>query len=193
MARVEEVVVQEPSRGRNANPSKSRKDKSRDAASILESRLASIELAIANLRERLDVLKQCIERDVGDLRERIEDLRGSMLSVNTSRQEAQEGNEIFQARLENTVMGKLTEFETRLKDMRKNWALCKRAISSGAFQGAPKKEIPKPKEFDGKRDAKEVDNFIWHMERYFEAVRITDDKEQIQTATLYLADTATLW
>ncbi|KAL5775964.1 hypothetical protein ACOSP7_013524 [Xanthoceras sorbifolium] len=111
----------------------------------------------------------------------------------TSGREAQEGNEIFQARLESTVMGKLAEFETLLEDIRDDWALCKRAVSGGAFQGAPKKEIPKPKEFDGKRDAKEVDNFIWHMERYFEAVRITDDQEQIRTATLYLADTATLW
>ncbi|KAL5749423.1 hypothetical protein ACOSP7_024026 [Xanthoceras sorbifolium] len=141
MAGVEEVVVQEPSRGRDANPSRSRKDKSRDAASILESRLARIELAIADSRERLDVLEQCI----------------------------------FQARLENTVMGKLAEFETFLEDMRGDWALCKRAVSGGAFQGAPKKEIPKPKEFDGKRDAKEVDNFIWHMERYFEAEGLQHD------------------
>ncbi|KAL5808962.1 hypothetical protein ACOSQ3_029653 [Xanthoceras sorbifolium] len=193
MAGVEEVVVQEPSRGRDANPSKSRKDKSRDAASILESRLARIELAIADSRERLDVLEQCVERDIGDLKERIEDLRGDMQFGSTSGREAQEGNEIFQTRLENTVMGKLAEFETLLEDMRDDWALCKRAVSGGAFQGAPKKEIPKPKEFDGKRDAKEVDNFIWHMERYFEAVKITDDREQIRTATLYLADTATLW
>ncbi|KAL5815082.1 hypothetical protein ACOSQ3_025877 [Xanthoceras sorbifolium] len=193
MAGVEEVVVQEPSRGRDANPSRSRKDKSRDAASILESRLARIELAIADSRERLDVLEQCVERDIGDLREKIEDLRGDMQFGSTSGREAQEGNEIFQARLENTVMGKLAEFETLLEDMRDDWALCKRAVSSGAFQGAPKKEIPKPKEFDGKRDAKEVDNFIWHIERYFEAVKITDDQEQIRTATLYLADTATLW
>ncbi|KAL5801681.1 hypothetical protein ACOSQ3_033313 [Xanthoceras sorbifolium] len=193
MAGVEEVVVQEPSCGRDTNTSRSRKDKSRDAASILESRLARIELAIADSRERLDVLEQCMERDIGDLKEKIEDLRGDMQFGTTSGREAQEGNEIFQARLESTVMGKLAEFETLLEDMRDDWALCKRAVSGGAFQGAPKKEIPKPKEFDGKRDAKEVDNFIWHMERYFEAVRITDDQEQIRTATLYLADTATLW
>ncbi|KAL5826612.1 hypothetical protein ACOSQ4_018409 [Xanthoceras sorbifolium] len=127
MAGVEEVVVQEPSRGRDANPSRSRKDKSRDAASILESRLARIELAIADSRERLDVLEQCVERDIGDLKERIEDLRGDMQFSSTSGREAQEGNEIFQARLENTVMGKLAEFETLLEDMRDDWALCKRA------------------------------------------------------------------
>ncbi|KAL5801650.1 hypothetical protein ACOSQ3_033282 [Xanthoceras sorbifolium] len=192
MAGVEEVVVQEPSRGRDTNPSRSRKDKSRDVASILESRLARIELAIADSRERLDVLEQCMERDIGDLKEKIEDLRGDMQFGTTSGREAQEGNEIFQARLENTVIGKLAEFETLLEDLREDMALCKRAVNGGAFQGAPKKEVPKPKAFDGKRDAKEVDNFIWHMDRYFKAVRITDDQEQIRTATLYLADTATL-
>ncbi|KAK3027777.1 hypothetical protein RJ639_041137 [Escallonia herrerae] len=42
---------------------------------------------------------------------------------------------------------------------------------------------PKPKEFGGKRDAKELDNFIWHMERYFEGASITDEKaNRCQTA-----------
>ncbi|KAL6317267.1 hypothetical protein AAG906_030020 [Vitis piasezkii] len=38
-------------------------------------------------------------------------------------------------------------------------------------------EVPKPHGFGGKRDAKELDNFLWHME----------------TATLYLIDMPTLW
>ncbi|KAL5835879.1 hypothetical protein ACOSQ3_015431 [Xanthoceras sorbifolium] len=134
-----------------------------------------------------------MERDISDLRKKIEDLLGDMQFGTTSGREGQERNEIFQVRLENTVMRKFAEFETLLKYLREGMALCKRAVNGGAFQGAPKKEVPKPKAFDGKRDAKEVDNFIWHMERYFEAVRITDDQEQIRTATLYLVDTATLW
>ena len=33
-------------------------------------------------------------------------------------------------------------------------------------------EVPKPQVFDGKKDAKELDNFLWQMERYFEAIII---------------------
>ena len=54
-------------------------------------------------------------------------------------------------------------------------------------------EVPKPHGFSGKRDAKELDNFLWHMERYFEAIALTDEVAKVRTATLYLTDTATLW
>ena len=33
-----------------------------------------------------------------------------------------------------------------------------------ATSKAPLVEVPKPQVFDGKRDAKELDNFLWHME-----------------------------
>ncbi|RVX16168.1 hypothetical protein CK203_014398 [Vitis vinifera] len=44
-----------------------------------------------------------------------------------------------------------------------------------------------------KRDAKELDNFLWHMERYFEAIALTDEATKVRTATFYLTDNATLW
>ncbi|KAK3038354.1 hypothetical protein RJ639_031450 [Escallonia herrerae] len=79
-------------------------------------------------------------------------------------------------------------------EKRQETAMCKRAIAGGAVvTHSPRVDAPKPKEFDGKRDAKELDNFIWHMERYFEGASITDEKAKVRTATLYLTDTATLW
>ncbi|RVX20374.1 hypothetical protein CK203_004525 [Vitis vinifera] len=62
-----------------------------------------------------------------------------------------------------------------------------------ATQEASRVEVPKPHRFSGKRDAKELDNFLWHMERYFEAITLTDEATKVRTATLYLIDTATLW
>lgn len=35
--------------------------------------------------------------------------------------------------------------------------------------------ISKPKEFDGKRDAKELDNYLSYIERYFEALNIQNN------------------
>ena len=54
-------------------------------------------------------------------------------------------------------------------------------------------EVPKPQGFSGKRDGKELDNFLWHMERYFEAIALTVEATKVRTATLYLIDTTTLW
>ena len=54
-------------------------------------------------------------------------------------------------------------------------------------------EVLKPQGFSGKRDAKELDNFLWHMEQYFEAIALTNEAAKVRIATLYLIDTATLW
>ena len=53
-------------------------------------------------------------------------------------------------------------------------------------------EVPKPQGFSDKRDVKELDNFLWHMEQYFKAITLIDETANIRTATLYLIDTTTL-
>ena len=62
-----------------------------------------------------------------------------------------------------------------------------------AIWEASRIEILKPQGFSGKRDAKELDNFLWHMEQYFEAIALTDEATKVRTATLYLTNTVTLW
>ena len=62
-----------------------------------------------------------------------------------------------------------------------------------ATQEASRVEMPKPQGFSGKRDSKELDNFLWHMERYFKAITLTNEVAKVRTATLYLTDTTTLW
>ena len=62
-----------------------------------------------------------------------------------------------------------------------------------ATQEASRVEVPKPHRFSGNWDGKELDNFLWHMERYFEAIALTDEATKVRTTTLYLTDTVTLW
>ena len=62
-----------------------------------------------------------------------------------------------------------------------------------ATHEVPRVEVPKPHTFSGKRYAKELDNFLWHMERYFEAIALMDEATKVRTVTLYLTDNATLW
>ncbi|KAF3443406.1 hypothetical protein FNV43_RR13088 [Rhamnella rubrinervis] len=75
----------------------------------------------------------------------------------------------FQAMVLETLsfmQAQMDELKHGLEKTRADWALCKRAATSGAIttQHAPRMDVPKPKEFSGKRDAKELENFIWHME-----------------------------
>lgn len=48
-------------------------------------------------------------------------------------------------------------------------------IMKALVQVTPKLKIPEPKAYDGKQDVHETENFLWHMEQYFEAMAMRDD------------------
>ena len=62
-----------------------------------------------------------------------------------------------------------------------------------ATQKASRVEVPKPQGFRGKRDAKELDNFLWYMEQSFKPITLTDETAKVKNTTLYLIDITTLW
>ncbi|RVW19374.1 hypothetical protein CK203_117734 [Vitis vinifera] len=175
---VEEISKQ--THGRETEPTawgRGKKDKSRDAVANMEARLAKVELAMADTREGLDLIEQGMEKSLKDLREQIQDLRERVL-VSQVQPVSHEEFVSFQG-----------------KEVRQELAIYKVVVSARvmATQGASRVEVPKPQGFSGKRDARELDNFLWHMERYFEAIALTDEAAEVRTATLYLTDTATLW
>ncbi|RVW20113.1 hypothetical protein CK203_115705 [Vitis vinifera] len=99
------------------------------------------------------------------------------------------------ASVESRMEALATRMEARDQEILQELAIYKAAVSAQvmATQEASRVEVPKPQGFSGKRDAKELDNFLWHMERYFEAIALTDEAAKVRTATLYLTDTTTLW
>ena len=99
------------------------------------------------------------------------------------------------ARMESRIDALTTQMESRDQKVRQELAIYKAAVSARvmATQEASRVEVLKPQGFSGKRDAKELDNFLWHMERYFKAITLTVEADKVRIATLYLTDTATLW
>ena len=85
----------------------------------------------------------------------------------------------------------------RMEDMGDDLALCKQAMAAGTSTTtiieAKKVDVPKPNTFNGARNAREFENFLWGLEQYLEATGITDHAIKIQTATMYLSNTAMLW
>ncbi|RVW89399.1 Oxysterol-binding protein-related protein 3C [Vitis vinifera] len=145
--------ISEQTRGRETEPTargRGKKDKSCDAVSNMEARLAKMELAMADTREVQPVSH-----------EEFVSFQGKVLSM-------------------------LASMESRIE------ALATR-MESRDQEEASRVEVLKPHGFSGKRDAKELDNFLWHMERYFEAIALTDEATKVRIATLYLTDTTTLW
>ncbi|RVW43565.1 hypothetical protein CK203_107076 [Vitis vinifera] len=154
-----------------------RKDKSSDTLANMETRLAKVELAMADTWEWVDLIEQGMKKGLEDLREQIQDLREGVL-----------GSQVQPVSHEDFM-----SFQG--KEVRQELAIYKVVVSAWvmATYEASRVEVPKPHGFSGKRDAKELDNFLWHMERYFEAIALTDEATKVRTATLYLTDTTTLW
>ncbi|KAK3042180.1 hypothetical protein RJ639_001300 [Escallonia herrerae] len=53
--------------------------------------------------------------------------------------------------------------------------------------------MPEPRSYDGAREARQVDNFFWHLERCFEALDIDNEEKKVHTTVTYLTDTAVSW
>ena len=49
-------------------------------------------------------------------------------------------------------------------------------VGSSSVDRGKRAKVPEPKRYEGARDAKELENFLFDMEQYFRAVR-TDSEE----------------
>ena len=82
-----------------------------------------------------------------------------------------------------------------IKEVKGDMSLCKMAITQGTIysSSSPKIDIPRTKSYNGSRNARELDNFLWSLEQYFEATDIREEDRKIKTVPLFLSDAATLW
>ncbi|KAK4381519.1 hypothetical protein Sango_2961700 [Sesamum angolense] len=71
--------------------------------------------------------------------------------------------------------------------------LLKRAVGRDDDRAPMSKvKVPDPKPFGGARSAKELENFLWDMETYFQAARIPE-AEKVSITSMYLTGDAKLW
>ena len=73
-------------------------------------------------------------------------------------------------------------------------ALLKRAMSGLPREGevATKVKVPEPKPFNGARNAKDLENFLWDMEQYFRVARVPS-QEMVTITSMNLSGNAKLW
>ncbi|XP_068639496.1 uncharacterized protein [Aristolochia californica] len=99
-----------------------------------------------------------------------------------------------------TMEGKMTSLREEvavLEDVKIRLALLEKAVATEGGHGprefAPKVKVPEPKSYNGKQDAKDLENFLWQMEQYFKADKISEEAMKVDTATMYLTDDPMLW
>ncbi|VVA20343.1 PREDICTED: retrotransposon gag domain [Prunus dulcis] len=92
-------------------------------------------------------------------------------------------------------MAELTALCNEVKYVKGDWALCREAVLNKARTPKEPKVLDtlKSKSFNGKREAKELDTFLWNIERYFKYLKMDEDESKISTTTLFLTDNALMW
>ncbi|XP_022745098.1 uncharacterized protein LOC111295720 [Durio zibethinus] len=65
--------------------------------------------------------------------------------------------------------------------------------SSSSVKRGKRAKVPKPRCYEGAKDAKELENFLFDMEQYFRAVCIESEEDKVVMASMYLAGNAKLW
>ncbi|GKV33019.1 hypothetical protein SLEP1_g41575 [Rubroshorea leprosula] len=97
-----------------------------------------------------------------------------------------------------SIAAEVSAMKAELSEVKGDLTLCKAAMAASVAGGsapsvAPKLKVPDPPKYGGKRDSKELDNFLWMVESYLDAMNISDDSAKIRMATMYLEHDATLW
>ncbi|GKV04959.1 hypothetical protein SLEP1_g17036 [Rubroshorea leprosula] len=181
-------------RGVNVRRSRAVSPASKDVMTAFEGRLAKMELAMGDVREQLDTLDSRMEEqeercgDVEDLRGKLQGaLNSFMADINKAMDEVR-----------GTIAAEASALKAELNEVKGDLALCKAAMAAGVAVGGaasvgPKLKVPEPPKYGGKRDAKELDNFLWMVERYFDAMNVGDEAAKIHMATMYFEHDATLW
>ena len=175
---------------------------SKDVINSLEGRIERLEMSGGELVERLDTIDDKLEELEAEDQALSDAFKGKITLIQV---EFREEIRLLKERLDlvmaqNESMRIQHEEEVRmlkeqLEGAKRHIDVCMKAISNGVGPSthAPRVDVPKPKGFSGNRDAKELDAFIWGMEQYFQAIKMTVDEDKVQTASLYLHDTAQLW
>ncbi|MCF8701922.1 retroviral-like aspartic protease family protein, partial [Corynebacterium sp. MC-10] len=149
------------------------KETAQRVAEGLGHRMQRIEDKYEDLEETaLEEIANC-RKDLDDMRVAEEETRASL----EKKVEAQE----------KTIMALANE----LKELKE--AMQQGRVAAPAEEREDKVVSPKPPIFKGVRDAQEVENFLWHLEKHFKFTKVCSDEAKINTAIVHLDEMALLW
>ncbi|KAJ4970917.1 hypothetical protein NE237_004016 [Protea cynaroides] len=133
-----------------------------DEGATLEARLDRLEATMANGDKKITECFDSVETLEGAMKITLDGVKEDFAGVVDSLRE-----EIDNLRVVN-------------EDLKAKITVLERVVANGgpSQREIPKLRIPEPKPFNGTRDAKVLENFIWQMEQYFKASKMEDDDEK---------------
>ncbi|KAG8379069.1 hypothetical protein BUALT_Bualt07G0049900 [Buddleja alternifolia] len=133
---------------------------------------------------RLTHITETLEEKVEILETDVSDLQGQLA----------ESRDVCRTLSKTLRANDMTAVRCQMEEMTIQIGLLQRAVNTPVVvDPAPRLRIPEPRAYEGARDAKEVENFLFDMEQYFIAANIVDEPRKVSTATMYLMGDAKLW
>ncbi|XP_057770708.1 uncharacterized protein LOC130990498 [Salvia miltiorrhiza] len=133
----------------------------------------SARVAVFERMREAEIVLDTIQASVVDVRKSMQDLPGFVESRIVS--------------CEEDVNNQVEELSMKVERLLDEMHVMKQAMRSTS-----KVRIPDPKSFEGTRSSKELENFLWDMESYFQAAHVADE-EKVSITTMYLSGDAKLW
>ncbi|KAL9408761.1 hypothetical protein AB3S75_047194 [Citrus x aurantiifolia] len=192
-------VPPEPSRGREGERAQGKTRGKSKAPSVdaLEPRVTTLEIALSAAQDSLEGLEERVDGLEGEyaeftvatkalIQEQANTLRGEFRSFH---------DELL--KLRSFVQDELRAVRAEVDEVRSDWAWHKRTLStspaSANSSDARRIDVPKPDTYDGTRNATIVDNFLFGLDQYFDAMGVRDEASKVGTAPTYLRGAAQLW
>ncbi|KAH9763740.1 hypothetical protein KPL70_001270 [Citrus sinensis] len=192
-------VPPEPSRGREGERAQGKTRGKSKAPSVdaLEPRVTTLEITLSAAQDSLEGLEERVDGLEGEyaeftvatkalIQEQANTLRGEFHSFH---------DELL--KLHSFVQDELRSVRAEVDEVRSDWAWHKRTLSaspaSANSSDVRRIDVPKLDTYDGTRNATIVDNFLFGLDHYFDAMGVRDEASKVGTAPTYLRGAAQLW
>lgn len=152
-----------------------------DRVGLLEDNYLVLTQHVGMMEDGLHTMEESVAAAMETFRQQLEQFRADVARREDERR---------------TLVENLVTRVDEVEDLKTRMTILERAVAHGGDaprEHTPRIRVPEPQGFKGTRDEKEIDNFLWHMERYLKAMRLEDEEDQVQTASMYLTDDAMLW
>ena len=154
--------------------------------------------AMEALRERMTQIEDALgewPREDGIVASWAEHTRGK---VQVQRSMLESHDNFFEEKLaefKTEMQSWIDDFQETLQSYGEDIAILKKAVLQGYTSGpeaTSKVRVLEPKGFNGNRNAKELENFLWDIEQFFKAAHVLDG-EKVSITSMYLTSDAKLW
>jgi len=164
---------------------------------LVDDKLAEINDSIVTLMGCVDEMEKRIEEleFEGDF----EELRGEMqAAVNSMAANVTKDVQALRAS-QDACKAKMEAYKAKVGALENQLQVCMAMLAKlsngglGQVSTSLKGSVLQTPTYDGAGNAREIDNFFWGLEAYFEATCITDEGQKVSHASFSLKDTALLW